>query len=155
MSEGFLNSILQAADVILKEISSIEFKQEKIFSEDLLVLTNEVSMVVGITGNLSGHVVFSMSQDTAKKLISKWTKKVYEDIVEEILESGTAEIANMVTGRAAIFFENTGEIVRLSPPAVFIGDNIRIKFGNLKTTKALLNSEIGKIEISLAVKMDG
>jgi chemotaxis protein CheX len=60
-------------------------------------------------------------------------------------------MANMITGRASIDLAGDDHIVHITPPAVFLGQGLRVDFLNVPTIAISFISEIGVLEINIAL----
>ncbi len=58
----------------------------------------------------------------------------------------------MITGRSTSLLQKKNKILRVTPPSIITGDKFKIEFIKLKTIVVSMQSEIGPLEISLALK---
>ena len=63
--------------------------------------TNDVSVILTIVGKLQGVVVYGMSQTTALAMVSQMIGQTFTEM-DELVQSGVAEVGNVITGRASM-----------------------------------------------------
>lgn len=81
-----------------------------------------VMVVVGLTNELRGNVVYNMTLDSAKKVASKMMMGMALESFDAMAESAIAELGNMLTANAAMIFERQGARIDISPPTLITGD---------------------------------
>ena len=71
MKVEFVNPFIQAASEVLDAELGTESQRGKLRLHKSAFTTDEVTALVGVTGTLSGLVLYSMSQATALGIVSK------------------------------------------------------------------------------------
>lgn len=61
--------------------------------------TQEINILVGVTGAVSGQIIYSMSPDLAKNIASKMLERRIETL-DRLAQSALCELENMVSGLA-------------------------------------------------------
>lgn len=151
MKVEYLNAFVQAACEVLEELTGLKLEKDKVHLNPYPIPSFELSMIIGITGFIRGQVVYSMSSHTAESIVRKWLKDLPEEKVMKMLKSGIAEIANVITGRSTSLLQRKKKILNVTPPSIITGDKFKIEFLKLRTIVVSMKSEIGDIEISLAL----
>lgn len=107
--------------------------------------------IVGFSGQLTGNIALSLSDETAKHLVTRLVG--YEvDEISDIVD-GVSEFVNMVAGNTKAEFMELD--ISLSLPEIIRGENIQLNFRRYsKKEKILYSSEIGNLLLSFAYKMD-
>ena len=77
--------------------------------------TNEVTTVVGVTGQVSGIVLYSMSLATAIGLVSRMMGQEFTEF-DALAQSGIGELGNVITGRAGVLLSDAGYQTNITPP---------------------------------------
>ena len=113
-----------------------------------------VSIIVGITGLLRGQVVYAMDQGFAFSVAKAMLPNKLPTEVRKLTNSAVSEIANMITGQASIALAGETGTIDLTPPAVLMGSDLSMDFLDIPTIALSLISEIGVLEINIAL-MDG
>ena len=109
----------------------------------------EISGIIGLSGNVSGCVVISLSREVAFQLVSALVGEPVTEMNEDCTDA-IGEIANMIAGNAKTDFPGTGNAI--SVPSVVIGKHkvsypsgIPIIFIPCRTTQ-------GEMIIEIAIK---
>jgi chemotaxis protein CheX len=143
---------LQAAkDVIARETGS-DVTVGRVTLKKPPASTDEISIIIGVTGQIQGVVMIVMNRQTALSIVGKITGERYTDF-DELAQSAVAEMANVISGRGGIALASLGRDTTISPPAVLVGNN-----GGAVSTLDIpiyaipLESSCGIIEIQVALK---
>jgi chemotaxis protein CheX len=109
----------------------------------------DVSGIIGLTGDLTGSVVISMSWKTAKNCVRAFTG--VENVPEEDVCDAIGELANMIAGSAKSSLE--GKSVSISCPSVVRGKDLQAS--RPKSTPCVripCMSDLGEFELLLAIQ---
>ena len=78
----------------------------------------EISGIIGLSGNVTGCVVISLSREVAFQLVSALVGEPINELNEDCTDA-IGEIANMIAGNAKTDFPGTGNAI--SVPSVVVG----------------------------------
>jgi chemotaxis protein CheX len=67
----------------------------------------EVTAVVGVTGALSGAVMYRMSEQTALAIAGRMLGQQRSEL-DALARSGVGELGNVITGRGGVLLERSG-----------------------------------------------
>ena len=90
--------------------------QETAFTED------SVLIMLGITGQLEGQVIFEIKEESAKLLASKMMMGYEVTQLDDMSMSAISERGNMIMGNSATVFSTQGTLIDITPPAVARGN---------------------------------
>ncbi len=113
--------------------------------------SNEVSVLIAITGGVAGLVIYSMSEQTAKEFASRMIGEPVREF-DAMPQSAIAELANMITGQAGIALERNGFPSDMSPPVLLLGKGSSIATLNLTRLVIPLVVSFGEFNIDIAIK---
>jgi CheY-specific phosphatase CheX len=107
------------------------------------------SSIVGVVGMNKGRIHLEMSENLARK--------IYECVNGETVDEEMdlcfylAEFTNMVTGNGVTALNNIykGINLRLTPPAVFAGDNLEITTPQVMTVTKFFYTQYGAIRMEI------
>jgi chemotaxis protein CheX len=152
MKASWVNPFISNAVSVIEQLANIKFEKTDLTVKDDTTPSNEISIIIGITGFIEGQVVYSLKEHTAQRIAQavKPNEKVTVD--SEFIESSIAEISNIITGRATIDLSGDDKILFITPPSVVIGKDYTINFLKLKTISVNLGSRFGTMEINIAIK---
>jgi chemotaxis protein CheX len=113
--------------------------------------SQEVTVLVGVTGEVRGLAMYGMSESTAKKIVSAIVKHPVP-IFDEMAQSATAELGNVITGRASTNLSAVGFDCVLTPPTLITGRQVIISTLTIRRLVVPLHTNFGDIEINLALR---
>ncbi len=153
MRAEFLNPFVKSVIEILQSTVSETPTKGKIFLRDKYpYTTREVAIIVGITGNVTGQVVLSLSTDCAMKVAARMLmeESIYE--LDEYAQSALGEMANMLTANATIGLSEAGFNCDITPPSVITGSQIEISCQDIiKTIVIPLELSFGALDLNLSL----
>jgi chemotaxis protein CheX len=152
MRAEFINPFLQAASEVLESELGAAPQRGTIGLQRSAYTSEEVTAVVAVTGEIAGMVLLSMDAATARALVSKMMGQDFPEL-DALGQSGIAEIGNVITGRAAVLLAETGITSDLAPPMLLVGRGTLISTLDVQRLVIPLETEFGKIEIQVALKM--
>ncbi|MHB8621166.1 MAG: chemotaxis protein CheX [Chloroflexota bacterium] len=143
---------LQAArDVISKETGSTVIAG-KVGLKKPPAAAGELSILIGVTGQIQGVVMLMMSIATALNIISKITGEAYENF-DELAQSAVAEMANVISGRAGIQLAAEGHETTISPPTILQGmGGGTISTLNIPIFSIPLETNCGTVSLEVALR---
>ena len=151
MKVEFVNPFLQAASEVLDSELGGEVERGTLRLQKTAFTTDEVTALVGVTGTLNGLVLYSMSQATALRIVSRVMGKEFEEF-DAIAQSGIGELGNVITGRASVLLSEAGYPSNITPPALVIGEGTMITTLDLIRLVLPLETDVGPLEIQVVLK---
>jgi chemotaxis protein CheX len=147
----FVNPFIKAATEVLDTELGGESQRGNLRLEKSSVTSDEVTAMVGVTGNVSGLVLYSMSQTTALGIVSRM---LGQDVTEfdALAQSGIGELGNVITGRAGVLLAEAGFASNITPPALVIGKGTMITTLDLNRLVFPLETEVGDLEVQVVLK---
>lgn len=113
--------------------------------------TQEVTAIVGITGQLTGLAVYGMSRDTALTVVGRLVGAPVEEL-DDLALSGVGELGNVITGRAATLLAEQGIRADIAPPVLLVGAGSRVSTAGIQRLVVPLVTPFGTLEAQLAIK---
>jgi chemotaxis protein CheX len=152
MFEELIDSFSRAIKEVLEKYGFKFVIKIGIQEKEKLVIEKDVTAILGLIGNIKGNVAYSMTSNTAKEIISIMTRRIPEGHMEQVTISALAELSNVITGKAAVMFSKENCKVDITPPSVIYGENVYIIINKVKTTIINIATEVGDIQIHLALE---
>jgi chemotaxis protein CheX len=146
--------IKSAAEVFQKE-ANVRLSRQDLSKKESPAPSLPFAIILGITGFVRGQVVYSMDENFAYGVAEAMLPHKLPAEIKRLTNSAVSEIANIITGQASIALAGEREKIDLTPPAVLTGTNLAIDFLDLPTISLRLISEIGMLEINIAVDENG
>ena len=151
MKVEFVNPFIQAASEVLDSELGGEAERGEVRLQKSALTTDEVTALVGVTGKVSGLVLYSMSQATAVALASRMMGQQFEEL-DALAQSGIGELGNVITGRAAILLAEAGFRSNISPPTLIMGRGTMVSTLDLNRLVFTLQTEVGDLEVQLVLR---
>lgn len=142
--------VAAAIDVLAKETAQpvtragLQLQQNPYTTED-------VTAMVGVSGELAGSLYISMSEATALGLVSLMLGQLTEEF-GELAQSGIAEVANVIGGTASVALAEAGCTTTITPPLLLVGANARLSSVEIQRLVVPLTTACGLINVHVALR---
>ncbi|HAR62940.1 MAG: hypothetical protein DKM50_04075 [Candidatus Margulisiibacteriota bacterium] len=153
--EDYIDPFVLAASTVLKEELKMSLFKHKVEKETGNFQTEEISVIIGMQGELEGQVFLELSFDTANRVVQRIMNEVAllnGKELERIILSGIAELGNIIAGRATILLEAVGKKSTLSPPTIIYKKSVVVSTLDINRYKIVLSSEIGQFTLRVGLK---
>ncbi|HLZ27499.1 MAG TPA: chemotaxis protein CheX [Chloroflexota bacterium] len=151
MKVEILNPFILAASEVLETELGSETQRGTLHVRKSAFTTNEITTLVGVTGQVSGIVLYSMSLQTAISLVSRMMGQEFTEF-DALAQSGIGELGNVITGRAGVLLSEAGFQSNISPPSLVIGKGTMITTLDLNRLVFPLQTDVGEIEVQVVLK---
>lgn len=151
MNVKFLNPFVSAAHEILSMEMRGDVQRGDLRLENGPYTTDEVTVIISLVGGVDGTVFFSMSKDAALQLASTMLGEKFE-MLDKLAQSGIAELANVITGRASMKLAEAGFESNISTPSLIIGKGATISTLDYPRLIVPLITSNGATTIHLALR---
>ena len=151
MKVEFVNPFIQAAHEVLESELGEEASRGNLRLQKSAVTTDEVTALVGVTGKVTGMVLYSMSQETALGIVSRMMGREFEEF-DALAQSGIGELGNVITGRAGVLLSDAGYSSNITPPALVVGKGTMVTTLDLNRLVFPLETAVGSLEVQVVLK---
>ena len=156
MAANHLEALLEASSKILVDTAQLEFKHEAPFLKDHFFNSHEISVLVGLSGDFEGAIIFSLAPDAALSLAGRFMEVMgvppSSDLNDEA-KSALAELVNTIMGHYMIAMETRGQRVNITPVTLVTGSEINFGVDGIKQVVAVpMQLSAGPAEINIALK---
>ena len=151
MKVEFVNPFIQAATEVLESELGGEAQRGALRLQKSAFTTDEVTALVGVTGKVSGMVMYSMSQATALGIVSRVMGREFDDF-DDLAQSGIGELGNVITGRAGVLLSQAGFPSNITPPALVVGKGTMVTTLDLNRLVFPLETDVGSLEVQIVLK---
>jgi chemotaxis protein CheX len=148
----FINPFVGAAFNVIKTIGETEVVKGELGLTSSPIKGDEVNVVIGVTGDLTGQVIFCLSEKTALALASKMLMELSTDSLDELAKSAVGELGNMIIGNAVTALGDKGFFCNLTPPALFIGKDVLVSTKCPQFLIIPLQTKLGALQINVALE---
>jgi len=150
MNAKVLSTFLEAAvEVLTTEIGG-PIERGQVSMVEASCPSNDVNVLLNVVGRLQGVVVYEMSTQTALKFVSRMIGQEMLEL-DDLAQSGIAELGNVITGRAGTLLGATDYAVSLSVPTLVIG-RATISTLDFRRIVVPLTTKDGVLEVHLALR---
>jgi chemotaxis protein CheX len=119
--------------------------------ENDLYVTDDVTVVLSLIGEVEGTVFYSMPVEYAMQLASTLMGETISTF-GKLAQSGVAELGNVITGRASMKLAEAGFEANISTPSLIIGKGATISTLEYPRLIVPLVTSIGTMTIHLALR---
>lgn len=133
MNAEHVNAFVQAYLTVVPTATSMIVKRGEIYSKRSPFNTDDVIIVIGVTGDVKGQVMFTVSKLTALKVVSAMMGGAGVNDFDDMSRSAICELANMIMGNSAMLLYNKGLKIDITPPSFVTGQHIQISSDKIVT----------------------
>jgi len=147
----FVNPFVSSASQVLQTETRAEVTKGGVIAQDSPLVSDEVTVLIGVVGRAQGLVLYGMSEKTALGLVGAMTGESVT-VFETMAESAVAELGNVITGLASGELERVGYPCKIAPPSVVIGRGTSISTLSIKRLVIPLVTKHGEITVHVALR---
>jgi chemotaxis protein CheX len=151
MKVQIVNRYVQSALNVISKETNLPVERGGLLLEGNPYTTEDVTAVIGVSGDLCGSLYLSMSETVALKLIGAILKQESSEL-DELSQSGIAEMANVIAGTAGIILADDGVATTINPPLVLIGRGARLSTVEIQRLVVPLTTAYGDVKIHVALR---
>lgn len=152
MNVEHINPFIEACRSVLKQVVAVEAQLGKIYVKTSPYTGEAVVIIVGLTGDLKGQAVLSLSSDVAKEIASTMMGGMPVDELNDISRSAISELGNMILGTAASLLSQKKISIDITPPTMLTGERLLISSDKMTTVCIPLTWDTSKmIELDISI----
>ncbi len=153
MKVEYINPFIEASRMVLKQVANIEVTLGKVYLKKAPYSSEDIIIIVGLTGKIRGQAIFNMTKKAAMFVASKMMGGMEIPELDEMAKSAVAELTNMILGNTATLLYNRGIGIEITPPSFLTGQNMQISPTKMKTIciPLILDNEVN-MDIDLSVE---
>jgi len=150
MKAEFVNPIYKATSDVLKSMMDLDVKRGDLQKTDELISGSEANVSIGLTGDLSGSILFSFDREMALSMVESMSGMEVDEL-DKFVTSALGEVANIISGNAATSLQEEDYDCDIVPPRVVVGENKSLSMATDTVLIIPLETEMGDFEINLAI----
>ncbi len=152
MKVEYINPFVLSATSILEQVAQLKVTRGEVSLRPRMFSTAEVSVLLGVTGDVEGQVIYGLSRDTALAIAKRMMSNLTLEGFDEVACSAIGELGNMITGHATGILEKEGIVIRISSPAIITGQQVSVSSTKGAILGVPLESEAGTLEINVSLQ---
>jgi len=151
MKVEYANPFVTAAVQTFQKEIGVRLSRKDLKLKDSPVPSQSISIIIGVTGVVRGQVVLSLDENVALAVAKAMIPGKVPAELKKLVNSAVSELANIITGQASILLAGDHGKIDITPPAIVMGPALRMDFLNIQTICLSFLSEIGSLELNIAL----
>ncbi|MBP2002109.1 chemotaxis protein CheX [Paenibacillus shirakamiensis] len=152
MKAEVINPFLESAKRVIEQLIQISPSAGSLGIKDVVHLDDHIWIQVGMTGQLSGVVVFGLQEQVALRIVSMMMGGFVIEKMDEMGTSAISELGNMISGNASTILSNQGFVVDITPPTVIKSEEGKPSHFSTKALCIPLQiGEVGELDIQVMI----
>lgn len=148
MNVNFLTPFSDAASQTFKLLLDLDVTTDLAQKEEnLLENSDKVDIVIEITGDLAGEVMYSFPKNTTLEMVKMMSGMEFSEI-DEFVKSALGEIANIISGNAMTGLSQSQLVCDIRPPKIVESKSNPMEEG-YTIQSAKVKTAIGDVELNL------
>lgn len=132
MDVKFVNPFIEAFGHVMGQLGFGKASHGALSVKERQITCSGIILVIGITGDLKGNIVYVIDAENAKKIASTMMMGMPVNELDEMSKSSLSELSNMLSANAATFFSKIGVLIDISTPTLFHGEGIEVTMSSDK-----------------------
>lgn len=151
MRAEVINPFLESASTVLEQVANVKPTAGKLGIKDVRFVEDYVWIQIGVSGQMTGDVVFGLHEQVALKLVSAMMGGFVLTELDEMGQSAISELGNMISGNASTILYNNGVKVDITPPKLLETAAIAGFAAKKALTIPLIMDGIGELDIQILI----
>ncbi|MGH2390346.1 MAG: chemotaxis protein CheX [Chloroflexota bacterium] len=151
MKAEVVQSFVAAASDVLSQEMGGPVDPQRVRLQGGPYKTQAITVLIGLTQQLEGAVILGMSNETARAYCSHIMGEIVSEL-DELAQSGIAELANVIAGRAGALLDAKGFVTSISPPTVLLGEDGVLSTLSVPRLMVAVRTQYGVIDLQLAAR---
>ena len=148
MKAEHINSFYTAIQEVFKLMLDLEVEKGNLKVIEDMVSSREANVLLGITGDLQGTVLFAFGGEMALEMVKIMSGMEMKEI-DNFVSSALGEVANIIGGNAVTNLTSHNYTCDITPPQVFIGEYKSLSMANKRALQIPLKTKIGEFDINI------
>lgn len=142
---------LQATEEVLNQVLDevVDPGQMALAPQPVSIL--EVAVILGLTGDQEGRVLFEFGQETALRIAGAMNFGETFVELDSMCRATLSELGNLVAGRAVTIFNDGGGNLQISPPILMCGMGMRSS-DQSGVLRMCVRTSLGEVYVNLSVR---
>jgi chemotaxis protein CheX len=151
MNLELVNPFLSAAFSVLETVLGNTPQKGELRLQTDGTTSHQVNVTLGVTGDVTGHIILGMSLQTADRIASTMIGQPIRTF-DKLAASAVAELGNMIAGNGLLHLSETGLVADVTPPSVIRGQNVEISTLAIPALIVPLGTDQGEIDVMIGLQ---
>ncbi|GFN36111.1 chemotaxis protein CheX [Tepidimicrobium xylanilyticum] len=153
MKAEYVNSFYIATKDVFHLMLDLDVERGDLEVVEGLVSSKNANVVLGVTGDLKGSVLFSFTRDMILEMV-RIMSGLEMKTIDNFVSSALGEVANIIGGNALTNLTSYNYVCDLAPPQVIIGEYKSLSMANKKALLVPIKTDIGEFDINIFITDD-
>lgn len=150
MDVKYINPFISASTRVLQQLIQVDPVVETPRRLENTIPGSDIVVIVGLTGEIKGQVMFTMEEETAINIVRKMTFNEEISELDYIGQSAISELGNMISGQTGMEMYSSGITIDITPPSLCSGEGIVISSKNKFVSIPINIHGFGKVFINIS-----
>lgn len=146
-----VNPVVKAALDVLRAELNTDVRRGKVSVVNGSIAGHDLTILIAITGALEGVMAYALDTSVACTMASLMMGEEFTEL-DEIVQSGVAEVGNVISGRAMMSLSEKDMETQIAPPVLLLGHDTRISTLNIPRLLVPIDLPFGTIDMHIALK---
>ena len=151
MKAEYINPFLESARIVLEQLINVRPTTGQLGIKDAKFTENHIWIQIGMSGQMTGDIVFGLHEEVALKLVSAMMGGYLVTQMDEMSQSAISELGNMISGNASTILSNQGVRVDITPPRLIQSETAAAFESKKALTIPLMMEQIGELDIKVLI----
>ena len=152
MNAEHVNAFLSPCVDVLQKMARTMVSVGKVGRLTQPLAGEAVSIIIGLTGGLSGSVILTAERAVAWALASRITREELGEDAQEEVVAVLSELANTIVGNATGHLHELGVKEGITTPTVVLGAGVSFDFsGTVESVIVPLQTEVGHLKMVVSL----
>lgn len=148
MKAEYVNSFYNATKDVFRLMLDVDVERSKLEVVNGLVTSRDASVMIGVSGDLKGSVLFSFPKSMALEMI-RIMADIEMDELDNFVSSALGEMGNIIGGNAITLLSEMDYSCDIVPPQIIVGTHKSFQVGKDKSLLLTLKSEVGEFDLNI------
>ncbi|UQZ33262.1 chemotaxis protein CheX [Paenibacillus sp. PK3_47] len=150
MKAEVINPFLESARIVIEQVIQVSPSTGNLGIKDIELIDDHIWIQVGMTGQLSGDIIFGIAESVALRMVSAMMGGYVITEMDEMGQSAISELGNMISGNASTILSNQGVAVDITPPKLVKTDSMA-SLPRKALSIPLVMEGIGELDIQVMI----
>lgn len=151
MKVEYLNPIISATNQVFQTMLQLTPERGEISVTEGKLSDKEVNVIIGITGDIKGSIIYSFPKKMTLDMVAVMSGMEMPDL-DKFVISAVGEIANIISGKAAIGLSEENFQCDIAPPQTVIGKEVTILTDSEQVLVVSFYTKYGTFDVTFSIK---
>ncbi|MFN8578435.1 MAG: chemotaxis protein CheX [Candidatus Sericytochromatia bacterium] len=151
MKENIAPIFASSAEEVLLSLCDCDINVDDIQNIKLYKTLDEINIILGISGQIRGQIIYGMSESFALSIASHMME-LHITEADDLTISALSEIGNIITGNASTKLSDLGLLCETTIPKVIRGKDKNLKLYNNNVQLINVFTSMGTLSVSISIK---